>query len=335
MPVLNNNRLTNYASYSPGLTSVRVVTVSKHPAARHIVPLMAVGVIFGALLSSGRFAVAHYQASTTPPQTVVSQPVAKPVVKPAPQLPAPAPQPAVEPPTTVNTVATQPVNSSDLQSILDKWQKNYTWAKTGIVVQELGGSNRSASLNPNKQYPAASLFKVFLANYVYDQIDQGKLSFSQTLHGMPANIATCIQRMIVISDNACGDSVGDAVGWTNLHNFVRAEGYNDTIMSPDNITTAGDMAKFLANLQNGTAMAADHKNQLIGYMKVQKYRDGIPAGVPGQSVADKIGSNPGIYHDAAIVYGPKSTYVLVIMSQNGSPAAFKDLSARLSKYFNQ
>jgi beta-lactamase class A len=129
--------------------------------------------------------------------------------------------------------------------------------------------------------------------------------------------------------------MGHAVGWPTLHSYARSLGLSGTTLSPVNTTTATDIANLLMQLYNGQLINnPEHTNQLMGYMKSQTYRSGIPAGVPGTAVANKVGFNPGIWNDAAIVYGPKSTYVLVVLSNSGS-SAIKDLSSRLAEFFNQ
>ena len=60
-------------------------------------------------------------------------------------------------------------------------------------------------------------------------------------------------------------------------------------------------------------MNSSDTDRLLGLMKRQKYRDGIPAGT-GLPVADKVGFVDDVIHDAGIVYSPKGTYVLVIMT---------------------
>ena len=52
-------------------------------------------------------------------------------------------------------------------------------------------------------------------------------------------------------------------------------------------------------------------------MKENVYVSGIPTGVPGATVADKVGFMDGLLHDAAIIYSTKGDYVLIIMT-NGS-----------------
>ncbi len=75
-------------------------------------------------------------------------------------------------------------------------------------------------------------------------------------------------------------------------------------------------------------------------MESQKYRERIPGGVPGGvTVADKPGwltvaegDGENVQNDAAIVYGPKSTYILVITTTGSTTQPLADLSRQVYDY---
>lgn len=69
-------------------------------------------------------------------------------------------------------------------------------------------------------------------------------------------------------------------------------------------------------------------------MNRQIYRAGIPAGSAG-SVANKVGFLGGLNHDAAIVYHPKGSYALVVLSSGSSFSAIADLARKISTIMNQ
>lgn len=70
-------------------------------------------------------------------------------------------------------------------------------------------------------------------------------------------------------------------------------------------------------------------------MKRQIYRSGIPAGSHGAAVADKVGFLDGYLHDAGIVYSPKATYALVIMSSGSSWSNISDLADAVYEFMNE
>ncbi len=74
----------------------------------------------------------------------------------------------------------------------------------------------------------------------------------------------------------------------------------------------------LSLLYTGQILAQQtSRDRWIETMKGNVYVSGIPTGIPGATVADKVGFMDGLLHDAAIIYSKKGDYVLIIMT-NGS-----------------
>jgi hypothetical protein len=64
-------------------------------------------------------------------------------------------------------------------------------------------------------------------------------------------------------------------------------------------------------------------------MKGNVYRQGIPSGIPNARVADKVGFLDALLHDASIVYSPKGTYVLIILTNNASWGNIAELAKEI------
>lgn len=324
--------LNSYTSNVQGLATVRTADLHYHgsiTAGLKSLQLAAAGAIIGcSVVLANHYIKPRVSAIQEKPVITQTQSITPPSLN--------FNQPDTEPTIKTAKAAVPVIDSNELQAIINKWRADYSNGTVGVYIQELGGDKRKANLNVSQTVEAASLYKLFIADYLYNNIDRGKLSFNSVMSSMTKNVGDCLKPMIVMSDNACGEGFGYSIGWPVLHNYVRAEGFKQTTMSPVNQTTAGDMGKYLSLLYSGKLIKNDiYRQQLIEYMKVQIYRYGIPAGVPGQTVANKVGSNPGYYHDAAIVYGPKSTYILAVVSENSSITAIKELSTRVAKFFDQ
>jgi beta-lactamase class A len=185
----------------------------------------------------------------------------------------------------------------------------------GISLMELDG--RSAYAHGNRQFVAASTYKLYVAYAVFKEVEAGRLSWSDTVNGKTA--AKCFDDMIVVSDNECPKAFGRLIGWSAITTMMHDLGLSgDTRLGSAMYTTPNDLAYFLYRIQNGSIVSSADRERLLDAMKRQSYtRAGIPAGAGG-TVADKVGEVDGYYHDAAIVYGSKKTYVLVVMSYGGS-----------------
>jgi len=86
----------------------------------------------------------------------------------------------------------------------------------------------------------------------------------------------------------------------------------------------------LSLLETGQILSQQSSRDVwIASMKKNVYRQGIPKGIPSAVVADKVGFLDAWLHDASIVYSPKGTYVLVIMTESSSWANIADLAGQI------
>jgi len=202
-----------------------------------------------------------------------------------------------------------------------------------VSVIELGNKGRWANADGDKQYVAASTYKLFVAYAVIKKIEAGQMSWTDVIsNGRSAE--ACFEAMIVVSDNPCAKAFGDKIGWLNVQNMMHDLGLTNTQLSGGLFTTTNDLAKYLQQLQNGSLLSASGTDRLISAMKRQVYRSGIPAGT-GLTVADKVGFIDSYLHDAAIVYGPKGPYILTIMTSGSSWSAISSVSGQINEYLNR
>ena len=202
----------------------------------------------------------------------------------------------------------------------------------GISLMEIDG--RSAYANGNKQFVAASTYKLYVAYAVIKEVEAGRMSWSDSMGSR--TVAKCFDDMIVVSDNDCPKAFGARIGWAKITNMVRAEGISTrTQLGSAMYTTANDLSYFLYRLEKGSLVSSAGRDRWIDAMKRQSYtRAGIPKGAGG-TVADKVGDVDGYLHDAAIVYGSHKTYVLVVMSYGGSWAGIADVANQINATVNK
>ncbi|HEX9153782.1 MAG TPA: serine hydrolase, partial [Candidatus Saccharimonadales bacterium] len=197
----------------------------------------------------------------------------------------------------------------------------------GISLMEIDG--RSANANGDKQFVAASTYKLYVAYAVIREVEAGRMSWSDTISGRTAE--KCFDDMIVVSDNNCPLAFGRQIGWQTINSLIHELGISSStrLGSGAMYTTPNDLAYFLYRLEKGSLLPAAGRERLIAAMKRQSYtRAGIPTGAGG-TVADKVGDVDGYLHDAAIVYGSKKTYVLVVMTYGSSWPGIADTASRV------
>jgi beta-lactamase class A len=104
----------------------------------------------------------------------------------------------------------------------------------------------------------------------------------------------------------------------------------------NNQTDAADLLRVMESIASGRAGSLPSCREMTVILEKQKFRSGIPAGLPhGLRVANKTGSITGMEHDAAIVFpGGRKPYILVVLTRGvRSPEEGESLIARLSQLF--
>lgn len=226
--------------------------------------------------------------------------------------------------------------NAGLLAIIKDWDAaNY--GDYAVIIRELGGQNRYAEYNPDKSYVTASTFKLFTYYAVQQRIKQGTITYD-TMTDMGWRVEDCLTEMIVRSTNPCAISLMNLVGWQAAQDMVVAAGFSGTninnLSGGDKHSTIRDETNYMMRLYYGTLMEKEPSERLLGYLKRQVWRGGLPSGVPkGVTVADKVGLYDGWVHDVGIIYGPKSTFIVGIMSKGGSDPAFADLARRMYAFF--
>lgn len=202
----------------------------------------------------------------------------------------------------------------------------------GIAVMEMDG--RSASAHGDRQYIAASTYKVYVAYAVFKSIEAGRMSWSDGING--STVEKCFEVMITRSDNPCAQALGQRIGWSRVQQYAYDIGVskNTSFTTSEFYTTASDLAYMLYRMENRSIITESEHARLVRYMKVQIYRDAIPAGT-GVTVADKPGFLYALIHDAGIVYASKGTYIMVIMTDGSSWSQMADAAHQIHTYVNK
>lgn len=223
--------------------------------------------------------------------------------------------------------------NAGLNSLIGDWAKEHPGGQFGVSVRELGGQGRYASYNADQLFFAASIYKLYVVDYLFGRIEAGNLDPATTL-GSNRSVDDCINAIILVSDNACPEGVANAVGWGTLNASAHNITGGVSLVGGNIKVSANGAADFMVKLYDGQLMSASNTNRLLGLMKNQKYRQAIPAGSRGATVADKVGFYGGSWHDVGIVYGAKSTYVLSVMSKGASYTNIADLAGKIYDLLN-
>lgn len=201
------------------------------------------------------------------------------------------------------------------------------------------------SINKRQAY-SASLIKLFVAQAVYTKISEGSLADT-------AETEDEIRRMLTYSDNDSWKSLAKKLGGGSYRNgmayVTELSSKNGFSMTGQfmqgshknfNFTSVEDCGAYLRKLMNGEIVSPEYSERILGYLKQQQHRHKIPSGVPESvQTANKTGELEYVEGDAAIVYAPSGTYILVIIAdeiqnQGDAQINIRSLSKTIYDYLN-
>jgi beta-lactamase class A len=189
-------------------------------------------------------------------------------------------------------------------------------------------SGETFGKNEDVSFLAASTVKVAFATYALHRVDEGGLKLSDkwtytsadyeggtgTLigydYGTKLSVSKMLELMIEESDNAASNVTLRYNGRGNIQAYLDQNGITGFNLTK-NLATP-----LLTKIYDGELLSNSSKDLLIGFMKNSMLPDRIVAGVPdGIPVAHKIGTQVAAISDVAIVYHPKTPYIIVIYSK--------------------
>lgn len=215
-------------------------------------------------------------------------------------------------------------------------QADGTWS---IFVKDLN-SQEEISIN-NQEIYAASLIKLFVMESVFsymDELIENDRQFSGSAEASYEKIIETCTAMIVESDNEAynelvrlHDEEEDfSEGCRFIENHLLESAYihtgifhtlspSDTeyesIADSSNHTSPEDCGRLLERIYEGTCVSEEASQEMLELLLQQEVVNKIPAGLPtGILAANKTGETQEVQHDAAIVFGEKTDYILCVMS---------------------
>ncbi len=207
-------------------------------------------------------------------------------------------------------------------------------ARLALYVLDPISGTIVASINPEEEFVAASTYKLFVAYSMILEVEAGKTDWDKRLLGRQT-VGDCLEIMITESNNSCAEAWLNRVNPKVIQGQISELGLANTRIAWSNMrTTARDLAVFLDTLLEDGIVRRVHRDLLLGHMREQLFRDGVPKGVGWETpVANKVGFLDGYLHDAAIVEDPENPLVLVVLTSGASWNTIADLSQVVFRSF--
>lgn len=202
----------------------------------------------------------------------------------------------------------------------------------GILVKDLA-TGQTVTLNEHYPFQSASLYKLPVMYGVFKSRDLDIFALNEELTigpddaamdlgslpwpvGTRITIGTALERMVTLSDNSGAYMLAKKVGSSKINEDMLSLGLLHThIRGEDLQTSAYDMGRLLEIVARGEALSAQTSAEMVHLMARQQVRNRIPVLMPAEAtVANKTGNWEAAAHDVAIVYGPRSTFVIALLS---------------------
>jgi beta-lactamase class A len=245
-----------------------------------------------------------------------------------------------QPPTPARTQAIEDLRSK-LQSIFRSHAGTY-----GVVVFD-PYSGKTASLNADRRFVAASLSKLYALLTLYREASLGELSLDDkiTMHssdvwaygtgvlakypnkypvGYTMTLRECATFMIKESDNTAELMLNRYLGEKRIEAELHRVGADSTrYWSPINTTTPNDILHVLKKISDPSYTSPRLSAEMLGLMTDTSFEDRLPGPLPeGTRVSHKIGSYESTFSDAGIVFpeesGKAQEYYIVVFSEGAA-----------------
>jgi beta-lactamase class A len=256
---------------------------------------------------------------------------------------------------------------SELQTPIKTLMARYKFLSPGIFFMDLETGDY-LSINGDKSFAAASTIKYPILIALFQQVDAGEIQLDETLvmgrkHivggsgnmqygrvGSKFSLLETATRMMTISDNTATNMIIDRLGGiTQLNQKFRSWGLENTVMrnrlgdfKGTNKTSAKDLVKLSALMENNQLLSSTSELQVIGIMNGCRNRSLLPSGLgSGAKIAHKTGTLRFILGDAGIIETSSGKRYLagIFVRRPNHDARAKDFIRQVSQvvygYFDQ
>lgn len=222
----------------------------------------------------------------------------------------------------ISETVTETSESQALAVTLDTSQLTANAANVyyGVYYFKTDQTFSSQNSQPTK---SASVIKIFIMAYAFQQINSGQLTLTTLING--DSLENLVNRMIQQSDNQAANSLIDYFGMDQLNLFFQTQGYVNTVLQrrmldqaasaqgKENYTSLDDCLLFLKRLyQNQTV---NPYAEMLKIMQAQGIRTKIPSQLPsGVVVANKTGELAQVENDVGLVFSETNPFAIVVLS---------------------
>jgi beta-lactamase class A len=244
---------------------------------------------------------------------------------------------------------------AELQARLVSVASSLSRGRLSAVAIDLQ-NGATASIDAERAYPAASLFKLPILLQVLVEEDAGRLDPERLLPiraedwtdgsgvlqarvGDQLSVRELTSLMIADSDNIAALVLLDVTGVEMVNQLSERLGLHDTRLVDhragdpgDHTTSAADMSHLLVSLAAGQAVNQAVSERALSLLALKQSTDWLGESLPfWVKIAHKWGDLPEARNDAGIVFTPRGSYVIAVLTADGLPEESASAIARASR----
>lgn len=220
---------------------------------------------------------------------------------------------------------------------------SYT-GRWGIVIIDKP-TGQVLEINPDMVFPAASMIKVPIMYEIMKQAADGSINLDASLVvtndvrvggagilqelrlDITMTVRELVTLMIVLSDNTATNMLIDLVGMDAVNKTMADVGLKSTVLrrqmmdfdaalaGKENDTCASDLALLFGIIESRQNLPHEYGTLMLDILKRQQVRDKLPFYLPEETVlANKTGTLTGVEHDGGILFLPKGSYIIAILT---------------------
>lgn len=242
-------------------------------------------------------------------------------------------------------LGTQQTEKTNVDNKLQSKVEAYLADKDGeyaIYVMDLKPEGkRNICIRCSEPFEAASLYKLFLMDAVYQAVYGGKLTMDSEISAKMSHlkevygdvdfgyedfsddeiivytVGEALERVASISDNFAAIMLAEKIGWGTIQNAADEIGATQTSIKSPITTSARDIGTLFEKLYKGEIVSLESSEKILDTLTKSKLNNRIPALLPEDiKIAHKTGELAGVRNDAGVVFLNANPYVIVIMSKD-------------------
>lgn len=239
----------------------------------------------------------------------------------------------------------------------------------GVAIKDLK-TGETVLINPDRPFPAASLYKLSLTYEVLREAKAGNFSLKTLMDiteadmaeaefdeklvpGMSVTIDRGLWFLITLSSNSASAALQHYVNWADMNEGMRELGLVNTRMAGDPTeqkygdwrdelasTIPREMLRSFETLYHQQLLDQASSEEMMYLLRHQQIDDRLSYNLPeGVVMAHKTGNLSGTINDAGIIFGPETDLYVGVLSQGAdyeqTTQALRDLGRALYDAANE